>query len=181
MLRLGRNEISWDERVRRYTYYFLRDELDGLLIQEAMVESYRAFKAAGKEYPFVSMRELKPRAKMAAPEYAEQAHFIVIFVEDTLPPQSKKDIRIFDSNKVTKENLGHIAEFDLRELFHQKMRFFDDKNFSCLLKSLLQADYAPPHSAGIRRSRPGIGTHYRTSTFALTGRWRKRHRTWHTT
>lgn len=142
MPRLGRNEISWDERVRRYAYFFLRDELDGLLIQEALIESYRAFKAAGKEYPFVSMRELKPRAKMSAPEYQEQGHFIVIFVEDMLPPQTKKDIRFFDSNKITKENLGHIAEFDLRDLFHQRMRFFDDKDFSCLLKSLLQADYA---------------------------------------
>lgn len=142
MPKLGRNEISWDERVRRYTYFFLRDELDGILIREALINSYRAFKAAGKEYPFVSMRELKPRAKTSAPEYPEQGHFIVIFLEDTLPAWCKKDIGFFDSNKITKENLGHLAEFDLRELFHQKMRFFDDKDFTSLLKSLLLSDYA---------------------------------------
>jgi hypothetical protein len=139
---LGRNEIGWDERFRRCLYFFLRDELDGIMISEALIESYRAFKAANKDYPFVEMRELKPRAKVFGPEYPEQRHFIVIFSEDVLKPESKIHIRFFDSNKITKENLAFVGAFDLRQVFNQRMRYFDDQDFLTLLRSLLQQDFA---------------------------------------
>jgi hypothetical protein len=139
---LGRNEIGWDEKFRRCLYFFLRDELDGMLITEALIESYKAFKASNKDYPFVEMRELKPRAKVHGPEYPEQLHFIVIFSEDVLKPESKIHIRSFDSNKVTKENLALQGAFDLRQVFHQRMRYFDDGGFLTLLRSLLQQDFA---------------------------------------
>jgi hypothetical protein len=139
---LGRNEIAWDEKFRRCLYFFLRDELDGMLITEALIESYKAFKAANKDYPFVEMRELKPRAKVHRPEYPEQRHFIVIFAEDVLKPESKIHIRFFDSNKITKDNLEIQGAFDLRQVFQQRMRYFDDANFRTLLKSLLELDFA---------------------------------------
>lgn len=97
---------------------------------------------AGKEYPFVEMRELKPRAKVIHPECPEHNHFFVIFYEETLPPECKIHIRFFDSNKVTKENIGNVADLDIREVFYQKMRFFEDKHFHHLLTELLKPDFA---------------------------------------
>ena len=61
---LRRNEIGWNERFRRCVYFFLRDELDGLLISEGLIKLYKSFKDSGREYPFVEMRELKPRARV---------------------------------------------------------------------------------------------------------------------
>jgi hypothetical protein len=139
---LRRNEIGWNERFRRCSYFFLRDELDGLLITQALMESYKAFKESGKDYPFVEMRELKPKARVVEPEYPEHRHFIVIFNEETLPDQAKTHIRFFDSNKLTKENLTNVAIFDLQEVFRQRMRYFEDTAFPVLLKSLLKADFA---------------------------------------
>jgi hypothetical protein len=139
---LGRNEIAWKERFRRCLYFFLRDEMDSILITESLVTSYKAFKENKKPYPFVEMRELKPRARIAGPEYAEHRHFIVIFNEETLPRESKTHIRFFDSNKVTKENLTNLAVFDLKDVYRQRMRYFDDTAFTALLKSLLKTDFA---------------------------------------
>ena len=139
---LRRNEIGWNERFRRCLYFFLRDELDSIIVTESLIESYKAFKTAKKEYPFVEMRELKPRARIVGPEFPEHRHFIVIFNEDVLPPEAKNHIRFFDSNKVTKENLGNLAMFDLQEVFHQRMRYFNDSAFIDLLTSLLKSDFA---------------------------------------
>ncbi len=139
---LRRNELSWNERFRRCLYFFLRDELDSLLVTEALIEPYKTFKAGKKEYPFVEMRELKPRAKIHGPEYTEQRAFIVILAEDQIPAESKTHIRLFDSNKITKENLGLLALFDLQDVFHQRMRYFEDSEFVTLLKSILTTDYA---------------------------------------
>ncbi len=139
---LRRNEIGWNERFRRCLYFFLRDELDSIFITEALIESYKAFKAKNLEYPFVEMRELKPRAKVHGPEYPDHRHFIVIFNEEALPPSAKTHIRFFDSNKVTKENLGLLAVFDLNDVFHQRTRYFEDAQFVNLLKKLIKSDYA---------------------------------------
>jgi len=139
---LGRNEIGWNERFRRCLYFFLRDELDTTLITESLIESYRTFKASGKEYPWVEPRQLKPRAKIHGPEHTQHRHFIVIFTEDVLPPEAKTHIRFFDSNKLIKENLGFLTLFDLKDVFHQRMRYFEDSEFVNLLKSLLPYDFA---------------------------------------
>ncbi len=139
---LRRNEISWNERFRRCLYFFLRDELDSVLVTESLIESYMAFRNRDESYPFVEMRQLKPRAKIVGPEYPEQRHFIVIFNEDTLPANAKTNIRFFDSNKVTKENLGGLGVFDLQDVFHQRMRYFENTEFVNLLKKLLKEDFA---------------------------------------
>ena len=139
---LRRNEIGWNERFRRCLYFFLRDELDSVLVTESLIESYTAFKNNKKDYPFVEMRHLKPRAKIVGPEHPEHRHFIVIFNEDTLPSEAKTHIRFFDSNRVTKDNLGLFGVFDLHDVFHQRMRYFEDTQFVELLKNLLKADFA---------------------------------------
>lgn len=153
---LRRNEIGWNEKFRRCVYFFLRDELDGLLITEGLIKSYKAFKDSGEEYPFVEMRELKPRARVKGLEHAKHSHFILIFNEGVIPNDAKIHIRFFDSNKVTKENLANLAIFDLKELFNQKMRFFEDTAFPILLRDLLQSDYAV-----LLQQDPTIKTRYR--------------------
>jgi hypothetical protein len=157
---LRRNEIGWNERFRRCLYFFLRDELDSVFITEALIESYKDFKSKGIEYPFVEMRELKPRAKIVGREHPEHRHFIVIFNEDTLPPEARNHIRFFESNKVTKENLAMLSVFDLKDVFHQRMRYFEDAQFVDTLKKLLKADFA----VLIQRD-PSIKARYR---FGLT-------------
>ncbi|HMK35615.1 MAG TPA: hypothetical protein VK463_11140 [Desulfomonilaceae bacterium] len=139
---LRRNEIGWKERFRRCLYFFLRDELDSVFITEALIESYRRFKSKRIEYPFVEMKSLKPRAKIHGPEYADHSRFIVIFNENTLPPEAKNHIRFFESNKVTKENLEGLGVFDLQDVFHQRMRYFEDAQFVSVLKKLLKSDFA---------------------------------------
>jgi hypothetical protein len=139
---LGRNEIAWNERLRRCIYFYVGYELEKSLITQALIESYKAFKDADREYPFVEMRELKPRAKIIAPEPPEQRHFILIFNEELLPTESKNYIRFFDSNKVTKENLSNLIEFELKDVFQQRMRYFENKDFENLLRSLLKSDFA---------------------------------------
>lgn len=153
---LRRNEIGWNERFRRCVYFFLRDELDGLLITESLIKSYKTFKDAGEEYPFVEMRELKPRARLVAQEYSRHSHFIVIFNEGTIPNAAKPYIHILDSNKVTKENLSNLAVFDVRAMFNQKMRFFEDTAFPSLLREILKCDYAV-----MIQQDPTIKTRYR--------------------
>ncbi|MBI5252382.1 MAG: hypothetical protein HY912_23045 [Desulfomonile tiedjei] len=139
---LRRNEIGWNERFRRCLYFFLRDELDSVLVTESLIASYKNFKDKKKDYPFVEMRELKPRAKLHGPEFPDHRHFIVIFNEDILPSDAKVHIRFFDSNKITKENLVLLSVFDLQDVFHQRMRYFEDTEFVSLLKRLVKADYA---------------------------------------
>lgn len=157
---LGRNEIGWNERFRRCLYFFLRDELDGTLITEALINSYRAFKAQKQPYPFVEMKELKPRAKIISPEHPAQRRFIVIFSEETLPHECKNYIRFLDSNKVIKENLANLAEFDLQKVFHHRMRYFEDKDFANVLGKLLHADFAV-----LIQKDPSVKSRYR---FALS-------------
>ncbi len=142
MRALRRNEIGWNERFRRCLYFFLRDELDSIFLTEALIESYKNFKSRNTEYPFVEMRELKPRARVHGPEYADQAQFIVIFAEDVIPNESKIHLRFFDSNKVTKDNLLGLAVFDLNDVFHQRMRYFEDTEFVSVVKKLIKSDYA---------------------------------------
>jgi hypothetical protein len=139
---LKTDEIAWNEKLRRCIYFFLRHELEKILLEEALVRSYQDFEAAQKEYPFVEMRELKPRARIVAPEHPEQKRFIVIFNEEHLPSEAKNYIRFFDSNKVTKENVTNLIEFDLEDLFHQRTRYFEDKHFASLLRTLLSTDFA---------------------------------------
>lgn len=137
-----RNEISWNERYRRCLYFFLRDELDRLFISEGLIESYKSFKENKKEYPFVEMRELKPRSRNVGQEYVDHKHFIVIFSEGSIPTDSKIHIRFFDSNKVTKENLSHLGVLDLKDVFRNRMRFFDDAEFPDLIKTLFKSDFS---------------------------------------
>ena len=151
-----REELSQANRLRRSYYELLRDELDQQLIQHALIDSYNNFRNRKVKYPFVEKRELKPRARIPDLEYECQNVFLVIFVEDTIPPENKKYIRFFDVNKTTKANLLQSKTLPLANKIDRNQKFLDSAHFSNFLKTLLPVDYAlliQRNPAGKARSR----------------------------
>ncbi len=143
-MRLHRNELNHNERQIRALYRALRDELDMYLIDFALVDSYNNFKKAGRPYPFVQKRELKPRAKVQEVENSLMNSFIVIFSEWAIPADMKKYIRYFSNNKVNKENLGELklTGLNLSDRFQTQMKYFENNRFRDFLRDLLPVDYA---------------------------------------
>jgi len=151
-----REELSQTDRLRRSYYELLRDELDQQLIQHALIDSYNNFLNRKVKYPFVEKRELKPRARIPDLEYECQNVFLVVFVEDTIPPENKKYIRFFDVNKTTKANLLQSKTLPLANTIDRNQKFLDSAHFSNFLKILLPVDYAlliQRNPAGKGRSR----------------------------
>ena len=151
-----REELSQTNRLRRSYYELLRDELDQQLIQHALIDSYNNFLNRKVKYPFVEKRELKPRARIPDLEYECQNVFLVVFVEDTIPPENKKYIRFFDVNKTTKANLLQSKTLPLANTIDRNQKFLDSAHFSNFLKILLPVDYAlliQRNPAGKARSR----------------------------
>jgi len=151
-----REELSQADRLRRSYYELLRDELDQQLIQHALIDSYNNFRNRKVKYPFVEKRELKPRARIPDLEYECQNVFLVVFVEDTIPPENKKYIRFFDVNKTTKANLLQSKTLPLANKIDRNQKFLDSAHFSNFLKILLPVDYAlliQRNPAGKARSR----------------------------
>jgi len=151
-----REELSQSDRLRRSYYELLRDELDQQLIQHALIDSYSNFRNRKVKYPFVEKRELKPRARIPDLEYECQNVFLVVFVEDTIPPENKKYIRFFDVNKTTKANLLQSKTLPLANKIDRNQKFLDSAHFSNFLKILLPVDYAlliQRNPAGKARSR----------------------------
>jgi len=151
-----REELSQTDRLRRSYYELLRDELDQQLIQHALIDSYNNFRNRKVKYPFVEKRELKPRARIPDLEYECQNVFLVIFVEDIIPPENKKYIRFFDVNKTTKANLLQSKTLPLAKKIDRNQKFLDSANFPQFLKILLPVDYAlliQRNPAGKARSR----------------------------
>ena len=75
-----REELSGENRLRRSYYELLRDELDNLMVQYALIDSYEKFQQRRTPFPFVERRELKPRARIPDVEYECQNAFLVLFV-----------------------------------------------------------------------------------------------------
>ncbi|MBI5814532.1 MAG: hypothetical protein HZB29_02850 [Nitrospinae bacterium] len=141
---LHKNELGRDEKRVRALYKYLRDELESHLVDFALVDSYKNFLQAGVPYPFVEKRELKPRAKVVEQENQLMNGFIAIFSEGAFPPEMKKNIRFFDDNKVTKENLGELklTGMNFADRFQTKQKYFETTGFMELLRNLLPVDYA---------------------------------------
>lgn len=137
-----RDELSWNAKRLRSIYRFLRDELDRFLISWALVDSYRKFRDNSVQYPFVKMRELKPRARVREKENELHNCFLVIFCEGVIPPSEKKYLRFFDSNKVTKENLIPLVDVRLPKKLLLPTKHFESDHFIDLLKHLMPVDYA---------------------------------------
>lgn len=137
-----RDHLSSANKLRRSYYELLRDQLDYQMVDYALVDSYANFKARKMPYPFVEMRELKPRARIAGLEYEDQNAFLVVFVEDTLPSIYKKYIRFFDSTKVTKANLLRTKTLPLAETYERTQKYLESVQFTDFLRELLPVDYA---------------------------------------
>jgi len=137
-----REELSQADRIRRSYYELLRDELDHLLLQYALIDSYQNFAARQIDFPFVEKRELKPRARIPDQEYESQNAFLIIFVEDIVPSDHKKYIRYFDVNKTTKSNLMKLKTLTLSQKFDRNWKYLESIHFRNFIRSLLPVDYA---------------------------------------
>lgn len=137
-----RDCLSREERLRRSYYEVLRDELDQFVLGYSLVESYDNFLRLRTPYPFVELRELKPRARIPSIEFDAQNTFLIIFTEDFIDKKHKKYIRYFDANKTTKDNLLKHKYFPNVENFNRDLKFFDTREFFSLVRSLLPIDYA---------------------------------------
>ncbi len=138
----SREELSYQNRLRRSYYELLRDDLDRTLIDYSLFESYRNFLSKKQRYPFVEKRELKPRARIPDREYESQNAFLVIFVEDSIPPSHKKYIRFFDVNRTTKSNLLKSESLPMNGKFDRTQKYLDAARFDNFLEALLPIDYA---------------------------------------
>ena len=85
-----RYQLSLQDRTRRSVYELLRDQMDTYLVNHALIESYESFRRSGEPYPFVTKRELKPRARVVEEESILHNHFLVLFCEGTVPSRYKK-------------------------------------------------------------------------------------------
>ncbi len=139
---MQRDFLSREAKLRRSYYEVLRDELDQFVLGYALIGSYNNFLRLKTPYPFVELRELKPRARIPSVEFDAQNSFLIIFSEDYIGEQHKKYIRYFDANKTTKTNLLRHKYFPNVENFNRNMTFFETADFFSLLRSLLPVDYA---------------------------------------
>lgn len=137
-----RHCLSREESLRRSYYEVLRDELDQFVLGYSLVGSYNNFLRLRTPYPFVELRELKPRARIPSIEFDAQNSFLIIFSEDFIDKKHKKYIRYFDANKTTKQNLLKHKYFPNVENFNRNLKFFETSDFFSLLRSLLPIDYA---------------------------------------
>jgi hypothetical protein len=137
-----REELSRQNKIRRSLYELLRDELDHVLIQYALIDSYQKFLKSNTPYPFVEMRELKPRAIIPDMEYELHNTLLVLFLEDAIPNIHKKHIRFFDDNKITKENILKVRHFQFHKKYRQNLKLFECPQFCWFVTGLLPVDYA---------------------------------------
>ncbi|WP_022664629.1 hypothetical protein [Desulfospira joergensenii] len=134
--------LSREAKLRRSYYEVLRDELDQFVLGYSLVGSYNNFLRLRTPYPFVELRELKPRARIPSVEFDAQNSFLIIFSEDYIGAKHKKYIRYFDANKTTKTNLLRHKYFPNVENFDRNLKYFDTGDFFSLLRPLLAVDYA---------------------------------------
>jgi hypothetical protein len=137
-----REELSQSDRLRRSYYELLRDQLDQVLLQYGLIDSYNQFQEQNLTFPFVEKRELKPRARIPDLEYESQNAFLVIFVEDIVPAEHKKYVRFFGENKTTKKNLLRFKNLPLSQKFDRQWKYFESNQFRNFLELLLPVDYA---------------------------------------
>jgi hypothetical protein len=154
-----REELSQADRIRRSYYELLRDELDHFLLQYALIDSYNNFVSEQLPFPFVEKRELKPRAIIPDQEYKCQNSFLLLFVENIVPSEHKKYIRVFDVNKTTKANLLRFKTLALSQKFDRNCKYLESIHFRNFIKQLLPVDYAlliQRDPAGITKNRYGL-------------------------
>jgi len=116
--------------------------MDLSLVKLALIDSYKNFCRDGEPYPFVPKRELKPRARIVEQEYSNHNHFLIFFCEGTIDQKFKKYIRFFDHNKLTKDAVDKMVPITLHKRYTNNLRYFNNPNFTTLIKDLSSIDYA---------------------------------------
>ncbi len=137
-----REALSQREKLRRSYYELLRDQLDQFMVRYTLLDSYHRFCEEKQPYPFVEMRELKPRARIPDFEYECQKSALVLFVEDSIPKEHKKYVRFFDSNKTTKKNLLSSKSLPLGDGFDRNQKYLESVQFFDFINILMPVDYA---------------------------------------
>lgn len=94
-----RDCLSREEKLRRSYYEVLRDELDQFVLEYSLVDSYHNFLRIKAPYPFVELRELKPRARIPTVESDAQNSFLIIFTEDFIEKNIKNISAILTPTK----------------------------------------------------------------------------------
>lgn len=137
-----REELSYASRLRRSYYELLRDDLEQVVMEYGLVDSYFNFKSRNTPYPFVERREMKPKARIPALEHDCHNVFLLIFVEDSIPAVHKKYMRFFDDNKTNKVNLLKTEAVSLNQNYDRTSKYLDSIHFSDTIKRLLPVDFA---------------------------------------
>ncbi|OQY11167.1 MAG: hypothetical protein B6I31_05365 [Desulfobacteraceae bacterium 4572_19] len=137
-----REDLSSKQKLRRSYYKLLRDSMDQFILKYSLIDSYNNFLSAKISYPFVEMRELKPRGRIPLIEHECQNSFLIIFVEDIIPDKNKKYIRFLDANKSTKINLLKNKVLSLSNKFDRGQKYLDSIKFENFIMELLPVDYA---------------------------------------
>ncbi|OQY00685.1 MAG: hypothetical protein B6I26_07140 [Desulfobacteraceae bacterium 4572_130] len=137
-----RKELSREKKLQRSYYEVIRDEMDEFVLKYSLVDSYNNFLAQKTPYPFVEIKELKPRAIIPCIEFKLQNSFLIFFIESPLDATHKKHIRYFDANKITKANLTKHKYFHDVKNFHRNLKYIESHGFFNFIKSLLPVDYA---------------------------------------
>ncbi len=137
-----RDVLSRIHKLRRSYYEALRDEMDQFVIGYGLVDSYNNFARQKMPYPYVEIRELKPRAIIPTNEFEAQNSFLILFSEEIVDETHKKYIRFFDVNRTTKTNLLTHKFFDNIEDYHRTLKYVETKGFFDFIKNLLPVDYS---------------------------------------
>ena len=101
---------------RKGLYGKLKVDLDAILIDHFLTGSYGNFKADEKEYPFVDIARLKPKAATSnEPERDMALHntALVFLYEGIFPERYKDMIRCWSSNRIVHDRLkqeGKVLE-----------------------------------------------------------------------
>ena len=80
----ARHRLSRKDKLRRSYYELLRDELDQFILGYALVDSYKNFSREKVDYPFVEIRELKPRARIPSVEFELQNSFLASTMQERI-------------------------------------------------------------------------------------------------
>jgi len=137
-----REQLNFNEKVRRSLYEILRDALEIRLMKTSLIDSFYNHLNHGAEYSFLDKSELRPKSKKMEKESDLFNTFIVIFCEGSVNPALKNYIRFFPENKLLKQNVEHLAHFSVYKKFHQNIRYFEQPRFLDLVSDLLNVDYA---------------------------------------
>ncbi|MFH1592432.1 MAG: hypothetical protein ABIB47_03640 [Candidatus Woesearchaeota archaeon] len=141
------SELSELEKKARALYLATRVELDQIMLDYSLIQSYWKYRENGLEFPFPERRILKPGARVPREEDGMFAEALIVFFESSISPELKKNIRIKRATRVTKERIKEavldrvLGEDFIREL-ESEDRYVSAEKFKGLLQKLAALDSA---------------------------------------